>query len=136
MKKHTTLALLSIIFFSNLVSSADWRFLGETTKVSKHVDRESIKIIDDHVFYWEATNLLINDYEYDWKSALEYKKADCDINRFQILSQSFYTEPFGKGENLQTSNPDPKWVYPPPETLILLGLEIMCGVAEAMDNDS
>ena len=136
MNKNSTLALLSIIFFSNIVHSSDWRSIGSTTEISIYVDRESIRIIDDYVYYWEATNLLIDDDEYDWKSALEYKKADCDIKRFQVLSQSFYTEPFGKGENLQTSDPDPKWVYPPPGKITHLGLNVMCGVADMIDNES
>jgi hypothetical protein len=132
--KKFYLVLCSIILFSNPVHSADWRPLNATKDTKYFVDRESIKVIDDHVFYWEAMNLLDN--EYDWKSSLAYFKADCDLKRYQILSESFYTEHFGRGNTLQTNNPDPKWKYPPPEAVSFFNLDIICEVAEIVSNDN
>ena len=132
--KKFYLVLCSTILFSNSVHSADWRPLNVTEDTKYFVDRESIKIIDDHVFYWESVNLLDN--EYDWKSALTYFKADCGIKRYQILSQSFHTEYFGRGNILESNTPDPKWEYPNPETIHFFNLDIICEVAETVSNDN
>ena len=84
---------------------------------NSYVDLERIRKHDGYVYFWE-----LFDYGEPAKSGTlsgkAYKKGDCKLFRYKILSDSYYNVPMGKGTSATSSNtPDKDWHYPPPNSI-------------------
>ena len=134
--KHLTLILT--LFFSTLMFAspayADW------VEVAKGVDGDTFYVDFDrmrtngsYVYYWQLSDFL-EPINYGVLSDKTYKQGDCEMFRYKNLSYSFYKTPMGEGVIfLSDSNPNPEWVYPPPNSVAEIILKGVCEVAAIRD---
>ena len=117
--------LISTLMFS-AGSWAEWTLLGENVSGSAYyVDFDRIRKVKGLVYYWTITDLL-EPNEYGTLSSKTYYKADCETMRSMMLSHSAYKLPMAEGTARYTSNPDPKWDYAPPGSVMEDELEAVC----------
>ena len=124
---------LLVLLFSLLISFNSY---GEWTEVVSgdgvnfyYVDNESIIKNGRYIYYWE-----LHDYgeslseELIVMSAKVYKEVDCQMKKFKVLSDYYYSNQMGNGDLVHQSNvADTEWTYTAPgnidETLITFSCE-------------
>lgn len=122
------IVFLIFSLFSFNLHSADWIYVAGTNKIEMYFDSDSVRIKDDYVYSWVVTNLVVEE-GLDWKSALAFRKFDCYLKRYQILSVNFYTERWGKGEVIESFGTQSEWDYSPPESVNGLMMDDVCSAA-------
>ena len=104
--KRIILVLVVILISTNTLHATkfNWTDKIKTTDKSTefYIDKKSIKIIDNYVYYWALANYL--KYEEgentDIKSGISFNRIDCNDMGYQIILMSLYGEYMGRGENL------------------------------------
>jgi len=129
-----TLSILLTLTFSVMFSSpsfADWKKVSETVDGDTfYVDFERIRKHGGYVYFWYLTDYL-KPSEYGDLSAKVYKQGDCKLFRFKYLSDSYHTQPMGKGTPSASSNkPDKEWEYPSPDSSSETILNSVCAYAK------
>ncbi|MDC0423327.1 hypothetical protein OAL85_03510 [Methylophilaceae bacterium] len=112
--------LLLLLLFTTLVFSsatyAVWTKIINSNAMALYVDFDTIKKHGGYVYYWELGDYFKPD-QFGDLSAKVYREVDCKLFRTKVLSDSFHTEPMGKGIPSSSSNtPDEEWRYPAPNT--------------------
>ncbi len=115
---------------------------GEWTKVTEDTDDDSYYIdfqtvnkkSDGHVVWWEMRSSAKG-----WDGAMSsksYNKGDCEELKTTFLSIISYTKPMGGGESEQFGGGVIEletilgWNYPPPDSVAIYMLEIVCSLAD------
>ena len=118
-----------VLLFSILVSInsyGDWKWIGDNVNSDNYyIDFEKIKKVDGYKYYWFLTDLLKPD-EYGDFSYIGYVQGDCILSRYMYLSEFYYNQPMGKGKVTTNNRENPKWSYPPPDSLNEHMLEEVC----------
>jgi hypothetical protein len=115
---------------------------GEWTKVNEdvdgdsyYIDFETVKEIDGYVVWWEMRDLSESNEDGDMSTQI-FIKGDCESSRNTFLSIVSYKKPMGNGEgetfgggvvNLEDIM---GWRYPPPGTVAISNLKIVCSLAD------
>ena len=124
---------LLILLFSFLISFnsyGEWVFV--TSDVDNvnfyYVDNESIIKDGRYLYYWE-----LHDYG---KSLLEtqvlmsakmYKEVDCQMKKFKVLSDYYYSNQMGNGNLVNQSNEaDTEWTYAAPGNIDEMLITFSC----------
>jgi hypothetical protein len=125
------LLLIFILLFSTVFfispSNAEWtkvseNYLGDTY----YVDFERIRKVDGFVYWWDLRDFLKPMINATMSGKL-YNQGDCKLNRYKVLSDSFYKKPMGRGEILSGSNvPDKEWRYPSLNSMNEVILKTVC----------
>ena len=115
------LAFLFSIFIS-------FNSYGEWTQITEdenhvdfyYVDKESIIKNAGYVYYWELADFDKSlSKEVIVMSAMAYKQVDCQMNRYNILSDYYYSNQMGNGELVHQSDvPDTEWTYVLPDSIV------------------
>ena len=122
MKKLFALLFSILISFN---SYGDWKWIGENIDNSQYyIDFEKTKSVDGYIYYWTLSDLLKPDKDGDFSYIL-YQKGDCKLFRSMSLSEFYYKQPMGEGK-VTTNTQNPKWQYPPPESMHILMLKKIC----------
>jgi hypothetical protein len=123
MKKLLILLLSLLISFN---SYGDWEFYGvNTNHTTSYINFEKIKNIDGYIYYWTLGDLLKPDKDGDF-SYIGYYQGDCRFNKLMPLSEFYYKQPMGKGKVTTNTFQNPKWEYPPPDSMHANMLEKVC----------
>ena len=124
-----TLLTILTVFFTVMFSPPSY---AEWTKVSKnvtgatiYVDLDRMRKVDGYVYYWALIDLPKPDEDGDL-SYKSYKQADCKLFRMKDVSASFHKEPMGGGPGESVNAENPKWEYPPPNTIGESMLKLAC----------
>jgi len=118
MKKLLTIIFSLLISFN---SYGEWWRFDEANGVSRYINLDAIKTIDEYVYWWSLTS------ETDG-SVKSYFQGDCELSRVKILQEVFYEKPMGEGK-YQISNSD-EWIYLPPESTGYILLALSCKLEE------
>ena len=108
-------------------SYAEWTEVAEsaTGKGTYYLDFERIKMRDGYVYYWYMNSALD---PRDGSGEL-YRKADCNLFRYKLLSYIQYKKPMASGSPL-SSTPialeDPEWTKPKFDTIGGILLKNVC----------
>lgn len=125
MRKNLTLLLSILISFS---SYAVWYKTGVNADgETDYIDFNSIKKIDEYVYYW-----ILIDYPKPtlWGdlSSVIYIKGDCDLNRIKYLSYIYSKKSMNQGKK-ELSNPNhPEWKYPSLGSGAKHQLDLICNI--------
>ena len=119
---------LLILLFSLLISFnsyGEWERVNDNVDgTTYYIDKDSIKVHDGYVYYWELTDYL-KPTSMGHLSDKVYKQGDCNINRYKYLTYIFYTESMGNG-NSTTADGETEWTYPSPESIGNFVLSYVC----------
>ena len=118
------LALTFSVMFSSS-SYAGWTEIGKNDLGTYYVDLERIRKVDGYFYWWELVDLLKPTTERKLSGKM-YNQGDCKLFRVKRLSASFYEEPMGEGVGGSHSPKNPKWTYPPPESITEIILKSVC----------
>ena len=90
-----------------------------------YVDFERIRKAEGHIYVW---SLLDRDKpnHVGYFSTQVYRKIDCTLSRFKILSYSFHEAGMGRGNGTPLITKSPVWVYPPSNSSTELILKSIC----------
>ena len=118
-----------VLLFSILVSInsyGDWKWIGDNVNSDNYyIDFEKIKKVDGYKYYWFLTDLLKPDKDGDF-SYVSYVQGDCKLSRYMYLSEFYYKQPMGEGKVTTNTFENPKWSYPPPDSMNEYLLEQVC----------
>ena len=109
-------------------SFAEWTYVatGESTGVKSYIDLENIRKHDGYVYFWSLNDYLKPDKFGDF-SSIVYLQGDCNTFRIKYLSDSYHTEPMGRGTPSSSSNvPDKEWSSVSPNSVDEFILEQVC----------
>ena len=107
-------------------SSAEWTEVGWKDETTYYVDFERIRKHDGYVYYWNLADEL-KPTKFGNLSSKSYEQVDCKMLRYKVLSDSYYTEPMGRGIRSASSNePDKEWNYPSPNSVDEELLKTVC----------
>ena len=122
----TIFTLVFTVMFSS-TSFAEWTEIGKNVDGDTfYVDFERIRKHDGYVYFWRLRDYLKPDKHGDLSSKV-YQQGDCNLFRYKYLSDSYYTQPMGKGTTSSSSNkPDKEWRYAPPNSIMEMILESVC----------
>jgi len=104
--KKIILILVVILISTNTLHATKFNWTDRMTTDDRssefYIDKESIKRIDNYIYYWSLANYL--KYEEgentDVKSVIVFKRLDCNDMGYQIIIMSIYGDYMGKGETL------------------------------------
>jgi len=120
---------LLVLLFSLLISFnsfGDWKWIGDNANSNDYyIDFEKIKKVDGYKYYWFLTDLLKPDKDGDF-SYVSYVQGDCKLSRYMNLSEFYYKQPMGEGKVTTNTPENPKWSYPPPDSMNEYLLEQVC----------
>jgi len=121
---------LTIILFSILISFnsyGEWTEVAESDSSTAYTDIGTIKERNGYAYWWELNNYL-KPSKYGDMSSIKYVQVDCAMNRYKILSISYYKRHMGEGtaETAPISTLDKEWRYLPPGTMGAMQLEHGC----------
>ena len=101
--KKLILALVVILISTNTLHAAKFKWTDKVTTSDKHtefyIDKNSIKRINNYVYYWALGNYLKFDLgeDRDIKSAITFNRIDCNDMGYQIIIMSLYGNHMGRG---------------------------------------
>ena len=126
MKYLLLLSTLTLSLTFSSASFAEWTLVGENVVGSRfYVDLDRIRKNDGYVYAWSLSDHL-KPNEDGFMSSKSYREVDCKAFREKTLSYISYKQPMGEGEG-RTSSPDnPKWRYPPPDSVIEILTNLIC----------
>ncbi len=120
---------LTILLFSILISFSSY---GELVKIGKsvtgdtfYIDTDTIKEHWGYVYYWGLGDRL-KPTSTEMMSAKIYKQGECEVNQFKTLSYIWYKQPMGEGVGETYNPPNPKWKYPPLDSVDRTVLKYVC----------
>ena len=127
MKKLLTLLFSLLISFN---SYGEWVFV--TSDVDNvdfyYVDNESIINNGRYLYYWE-----LHDYGTSLSetqvvmSAKMYKEVDCQMKKFKVLSDSYYSNQMGNGNLVhQSDKADTEWTSTAPGNIDRMLITFSC----------
>ena len=133
---------LLLLLFSLLLSFNSY---GEWTKVAENddgdyyfVDFDKVKYVDGNVYWWMMYDAVESYYYVDedepYFSEQSYNQGDCQINRFKVLSTSYYSKPMGEDLIFNWNEPEPQWDYFPPESIGEYEFELVCSLVDKLEN--
>ena len=123
MKKLLVLLFTILLSFN---SFGDWKWIGDNANSNDYyIDFEKIKKVDGYKYYWFLTDLLKPDKDGDF-SYVSYVQGDCKLSRYMYLSEFYYKQPMGEGKVTTNTIENPKWSYPPPDSMNEYLLEQVC----------
>jgi hypothetical protein len=123
------LALIFTVTFSS-PSFAKWKKVSKNTIGDTfYVDFERIRKHGGYVYYWSLTDYL-KPKSYGILSGKGYRQGDCQLFRFKWLSESFHTQPMGRGTGESFNPKNPQWKYPSPDSADETVLKSVCAYAK------
>jgi hypothetical protein len=118
--------ILVLLFFTHLISSAEWSKLSENTDGdSFYADFDRIKKNNGYVYFWRLSD-YVTPSKYGTLSIKNYDQVECSYPRYKTLSMIFYKESMGIGSG-ETYTPEEKWIYAPPNSSAESVLKRVCG---------
>ena len=122
MKKILTLLFSILISFN---SYGEWKYLHDDVNGnSNYIDMDRIREHGGYVYYWTLIDYL-KPTKHGHMSSKMYVQGDCGVHRIKYLSYTHSKQPMGEGG--ETNNPpNPKWVYPGPDSIGELMLKTVC----------
>ena len=122
----TIFTLLFTVMFSS-PSYAEWKKIGKNVDGDTfYVDFERMRKHDGYVYAWVLNDYLKPDKFGDF-SSIVYLQVDCNTFRIKVLSDSYHTEPMGRGTSSSSSNePDKEWTSVPPNSVSESTIEQVC----------
>jgi hypothetical protein len=123
--KKLLLLLFSILI--SLSSYGEWiNHSSDTDGNDFYLDYGTIKQHSGYNYAWEMAD-YIEPSPYGHLSIKVYKKYDCSLARYQILSFVYYKQSMGKGSPAGTENPsNSEWRYPSPGSVGAFTIEDVC----------
>ena len=130
MKRRTLLTVLVLTVLSTPVF-ADWKKVDVNVNgTTFYVDFDRIRKHGGYVYYWVLGDYLKPSKKGDLSGKVYYQ-GDCKLFRYKYLSDSYYTQPMGRGTPSASSNkPDKDWNYPPPNSVSESVLKTVCAYAK------
>lgn len=126
--------LLITVFLLSLASSAEWTTIIKSKNNSYHaVDTSTAKTNKNLIYYWALENSAKPD-AFGALSKAWYIEADCNINRYKILSTALYKEKGAKKKFNTFNNSNASWDYPTPGSVASLEVSYMCKLLMAGEN--
>ena len=115
------LNLYFILLFSSLIFSstsyAEWKFISQTTALSKYyVDTERVIKQNKLIYYWELTD-YVDEGGYGYLSDITRVVVDCELIRYKNLQINNYKGAMGTGKVTGSGKISETWVYPLPNTI-------------------
>ena len=108
--------LLIIVLLFSTPAWAEWEFVTSNDLGDEYfVEFEKMRKNKGFIYYWRLGNYLKPSKFGDMSSKI-YVQADCNKFREQILSVSFYKQPNGVEQSVDSYSPSPQWDYPPPNS--------------------
>jgi len=107
-------------------SYSEWKkVLKSDSGINFYIDFDNIRKVDGYVYWWGLIDYLepINNFDLSHK---EYNKGDCKLSRYKTLSSISYKEHFGKGTGNFTTPKKLEWIYPKPNSLAEMFLNLVC----------
>ena len=129
MKKLSILftCLFLIIFSSNAFS--EWKEMGANNNSKVFMDFESIKKIDQDIYWWELIDY--NSFQKnEYLSKTIYNKGDCKLFRMTTVTIMYYTKSMGKGKRKIRTFKNSNWHYPSPKSYEETILNFACKVVK------
>ena len=104
--KKIFLIVVTILISTNTLHAVKFNWTDRMTTDDRssefYIDKESIKRIDNYIYYWSLANYL--KYEEgertDIKSVVSYHRLDCNDMGYQIVIFSAFGDYKGRGETL------------------------------------
>ena len=132
---------LLLLLFSLLLSLNSY---GEWTKISENddgdyyfIDFDKVKFVDGSVYWWDMYDAVESYYYVNedelYFSEQSYTQGDCEINRFKVLSTTYYSKPMGEDLSFYWNEPEPQWDYFPPDTIGEYEFELVCLLVEKLE---
>ena len=100
------LVIIIFLFSSYNVDAKNFNWSDKVKTVDGYtefyVDKNSIKKIDNYIYYWTLANYLKHDPgdNKDVKSVIVFNRIDCDDMGYQLVIMSIYDDYNGKGKIL------------------------------------
>ena len=123
MKKPIILILSMLASFN---SYGKWSPIIESKFGSVHfVDASTAKTNGQYIYYWAMENSSKPDM-FGALSKAWYIQADCDFNKYKIMSTVLYNRKDGQQKFNTFNNSDPSWDFPAPGSVAYLEVTHMC----------
>ena len=135
---------LLLLLFSLMLSFNSY---GEWTKITENddgdyyfIDFDKVKFVDGYVYWWDMFD-AVESYYYDDEDELyfseqSYSQGDCQINRYKVLSNLYYSNPRGEALIFNWNEPEPQWDYFPPESIGDYQFELVCLLVERLEESA
>jgi len=121
--------LIIFLTFSLLAtfnSYGNWSPIIKSKFGSVHyVDIDSVKTNGQYIYYWAMENSVEPDI-FGALSKAWYVYADCNINKYKILSTVLYKAKDGKQRFKTFNKSNPSWDFPTPGSVAYLEVTYMC----------
>lgn len=134
--KKLLLLLISLLLSFN--SYGEWTKITEQENGDYYfVDFDKVKFVDGNVYWWDMYDAVEPYYYLDedelYFSQQSYSQGDCQINRYKVLSNLYYSKPMGEDLIFNWNEPEPQWDYFPPESVGAYEFELVCLLAERLE---
>ena len=126
MKSLSTIFTLTFTVMFSSTSFGEWTAVGENVDGTIfYVDFERIRKHDGYVYWWRLLDYLKpEDGDLSYKI---YQQGDCKLFLIKSLSGVAHKEPMGGGTGYDHYSPEnPKWHYPPPNSVDESILQSVC----------
>jgi len=124
MKILLLISTLSLSLSFSAGSWAEWTMLSSLEGDKNYVDFDRIRKVNGLVYYWTLSDYLIPNNGY--VSTKVYNELDCNAFRGKRLTYIHYKQPMGEGYGDSNSPDNPKWNYPPPDSVAELTAQAVC----------
>ena len=121
------LLTIPTLFFTLMFSSnsfGEWKWVGENVRGDYYVDFDSIRKVDEYLYFWTLNDFLKPLEDVYFSSKVSFQ-GDCKLFRYKNLSMSFHKEPMGEDTGL-TVNLSEEWENPLPKSSIEVTLKSVC----------
>ena len=125
MKYLLLMSTLTTSLMCSAGSWAEWTEVSESNSGDKtYVDFDRIRKVNGLVYYWTLSDYLIPNNGY--ASTKVYTELDCNAFRGKRLTYIHHKQPMGEGYGDSNSPDNPKWNYPPPDSVAEATLQAVC----------
>ena len=120
--------LISTLIFSS-ACFADWEKVSVNHFAAFYVNFGTIRKVDEYVYYWELGDLF-KAIGTGVLSVTSHNQGNCKSFQRKTLRHNYHKEPMGVGHGEFHSPKNPKWVFPPRNSVSEAILKSVCEYAK------
>ena len=126
MKKFFVITIFLISLSFSTKSYAEWKaFAGTVDDDVFYFDTDRIRKIEKFIYIWILHDRSKPD-KHGYLSEINYRQVDCKLYRYKFLRGELYEKNMGKGNSLSTNSGIDEWIYPLPDTIGEVVLQLVC----------
>ena len=127
--KKLLLLLFSLMLSFN--SYGVWVSMGDSNNKTHYLEVDTIKENNSYLYSWDMQDYF-EPRDTGMVSSKMYRKIDCEVYRYKILTFISYNESMGKGEADDPYTPPDEWAYPATDTFPYVLIQAVCWTHENM----